>query len=307
MKTLTHRNNHKYDICCIGHVSYDKNITPEDTFYMPGGTAFYFSHAIRHFHDVDYFLQTMVGKTEARTLERFCTVGINFSTTLCQYSVYFENIYGKDSNERKQHVLTKADPFTINSVKGINASIIHLGTLLADDFSIEAIKHIKQKSLLSIDAQGFLRDVRGIDVYPVDWHCKNDILKGVHFLKVNQYELGVLTCTKNIIDGINILHEYGVQEIIATLGGFGSIIFDGKESYIIPAYKVHKTIDTTGCGDTYMAGYLYKRFKGCGIEDAGNFASAMAALKAEYSGPFSGTTIDIINCMDTYPKQFPTI
>ena len=35
----------------------------------------------------------------------------------------------------------------------------------------------------------------------------------------------------------------------------------------------------TGCGDTYMAGYLYQRLKGAGIQDAGEFAAAMATLK----------------------------
>jgi sugar/nucleoside kinase (ribokinase family) len=305
MKTFT--DERRYDICCIGHLSNDKNVTPEDIFRMSGGTAFYFSHAIKHFNDIDYFLQTMVGETDSETLDQFRNDGINFSTALCRHSVYFENIYEKDSTERKQHVLAKADPFTVDLVKGIDAAIVHLGTLLADDFSAGAIKHIKEKSMLSVDAQGFLRDVRGINVYPIDWHRKEDVLKGLRFLKVNQYELGILTHIENIIDGIKKLHGYGVQEVITTLGAFGSVVFDGKKFYSIPAYELQKTVDTTGCGDTYMAGYLYKRFKGCGIEEAGNFASAMAALKAEYSGPFCGTKSDILNCMDTYPKQFPAI
>ena len=30
------------DICCIGHVTKDKIVTPSSTVYMAGGTSFYF-------------------------------------------------------------------------------------------------------------------------------------------------------------------------------------------------------------------------------------------------------------------------
>jgi sugar/nucleoside kinase (ribokinase family) len=43
-----------------------------------------------------------------------------------------------------------------------------------------------------------------------------------------------------------------------------------------------------------MAGYLYQRVKGTGIEQAGNFAAAMAGLKIETSGPFTGTEDEVL-------------
>jgi len=51
--------------------------------------------------------------------------------------------------------------------------------------------------------------------------------------------------------------------------------------------------DPTGCGDTYMAGYLYQRLKGTDPERAGRFAAAMAALKLEGAGPFSGSEAEV--------------
>ena len=39
------------DICCIGHITLDKIITPKQTIYMPGGTSYYFSHGISHLND----------------------------------------------------------------------------------------------------------------------------------------------------------------------------------------------------------------------------------------------------------------
>ena len=36
------------DICCIGHITKDKIVTPRQTVYMAGGTSFYFAYAFSH-------------------------------------------------------------------------------------------------------------------------------------------------------------------------------------------------------------------------------------------------------------------
>jgi sugar/nucleoside kinase (ribokinase family) len=77
----------------------------------------------------------------------------------------------------------------------------------------------------------------------------------------------------------------------------GSVIYADSIFYNIPAYKPVAVVDATGCGDTYMAGYLYKRIKGGEIQPAGEFAAAMAGLKIETSGPFEGTEEDVLAMM----------
>jgi sugar/nucleoside kinase (ribokinase family) len=293
-------------ICCAGHITKDKIITPEGEFYMAGGTAYYFSHAIKRFDDISFSLKTIVGYQEKNEIEKLLNEGVDVSVSFCESSVYFENIYQEDYETRNQHVLSKASPFTVESLRDIDAGIVHLGTLLADDFSDDAIQFIAQKAMVSIDSQGFLREVRGTDVFPVNWKQKNTVLKDIHFLKANEHELEVLTETKNIKEGIDSLYKSGVKEVIVTLGGAGSIIYDGTY-YLIPAYKPRKVTDTTGCGDTYMAGYLYKRALGSGIEDAGKFAAAIATLKIEHYGPFSGGKEEILNCIKQYQYSKPVL
>ena len=77
--------------------------------------------------------------------------------------------------------------------------------------------------------------------------------------------------------------------MIITLGSRGSVVYHGDVFYSIPAYPPVAVIDATGCGDTYMAGYLYRRSQGATVQEAGEFAAAMATLKIQTSGPFSGT------------------
>ena len=100
----------KHQLCCIGHITLDKVVTPQNTVYMPGGTAFYCSHAIRHFNDIDYALVTAVGATEMDVVEQLREMGIHVTALPSKYSVYFENIYGANPDDRTQRVLAKADP-----------------------------------------------------------------------------------------------------------------------------------------------------------------------------------------------------
>ncbi|HEX3385124.1 MAG TPA: ribokinase, partial [Mucilaginibacter sp.] len=52
-----------YDICCIGHITLDKVVTPRSEMHMAGGTAFYFSSALQQL-DTRYLLITSVAESE---------------------------------------------------------------------------------------------------------------------------------------------------------------------------------------------------------------------------------------------------
>ena len=297
----------KHDLCCIGHITLDKVVTPKNTVHMPGGTSFYFSHAIKHFEDIDYMLITAVGDTEMEVVENLQAEGIEVAVMPSRYSVYFENIYGENQDNRTQRVLAKADPFRMEQFQDIEAKIYHLGSLLADDFSLDVIQYLSQKGLVSIDSQGYLREVRDTHVYPVDWEQKAEALQYVHFLKVNEHEMEVLTGYSDVTKAAYQLYNWGVKEVLITLGSLGSIIYDGKTFLKIPAYQPREVVDATGCGDTYMTGYLYQRAKNTPIEEAGRFAAAMSTLKIEGLGPFQGTKEDIVHCMLTAKQNFPEI
>ncbi len=297
----------KYELCCIGHITLDKVITTEKTVSMPGGTSFYVSHAIKHFEDINYGLVTAVGKSELHVTESLRSQGINVTVLPSKQSVFFENIYGENLDERKQRVLAKATPFSVKQLQNIDARIYHLGALLADDFSPESIDFLSQKGMVSIDSQGYLREVRDTKVYATDWRDKLEALKHIHFLKANEHEMEVLTGYRDTKRAAEQLYKWGVKEVLLTFGSMGSLIYDGKSFYRIPAYVPESIVDATGCGDTYMAGYLYQRAKGTDPEDAGNFAAALSTLKIERSGPVDAYRTDIMKVMENNNTYMPDI
>lgn len=260
---------------------------------MPGGTSYYFSHGISHLNDwKNYKLVTSLAPSEYSSVDELTGKGLNVEIIPSKKTVYFENSYGINQNNRTQHVLAKADPFTVEKIQNIEAKIFHLGSLLSDDFSLDVIKYLSKKGILSVDAQGYLREVRGENVYPIDWCEKKEALKYVHILKVNEHEAKVLTGLDDYQAAARQLAEWGVKEVLLTLGSEGSIIYAENSFYYIPAYPPKEVVDATGCGDTYMLGYLYMRNKGVSYEEAGCFAAALSTVKLEKSGPFSGTEED---------------
>lgn len=286
------------DICCIGHITKDKIITPRQTVYMAGGTSFYFSYAFSHLpQNVSFQLVTKLGEGEMKSVEDMRQAGIDVQVYPSSHTVYFENKYGENQNDRTQRVLERADPFTVDEMREVNAGVYHLGSLLSDDFSTEVVKYLSTKGRISIDAQGYLREVRGEKVYPIDWAEKREILAHTDIIMVNEHEMEVITGLTDPRAAAKCLAEWGVKEVCVTLGSEGSIILAEGKFYDIPAYEPKEIVDATGCGDTYSAGYLWCRAQGMGFEESGKFAAAMCTLKIEHSGPFDGSIDDVRRVM----------
>lgn len=289
------------DICCIGHITKDKVVTPQSTVYMSGGTAFYFSHALQQLPpSVSFSLVTSMNVDDQQPARQLAASGINTTVFDSRHTVYFENIYGADQNDRRQRVLAKADPFTVDMLSGVEARVFHLGSLLSDDFSPEVVEYLATKGRVSIDVQGFLREVRDEKVYPVDWQDKLRVLRHTYYLKVNETEMETITHLHDPHAAALLLHSWGVEEVIITLGSEGSLVYVDGTFYTIPAYAPCEVVDATGCGDTYSAGYLYRRLQCDGPLEAGKFAAAMCTIKLEHNGPFNGSIEQVLRVMGNH-------
>ena len=78
------------------------------------------------------------------------------------------------------------------------------------------------------------------------------------------------------------------QIAVLKVGKDGSWVRSGDEEYYIPAWPA-ATIDATGAGDTYAAGFLYAHALGMPLKVCGEVGSIIAAKVVEVIG----TKIDI--------------
>jgi len=80
-------------------------------------------------------------------------------------------------------------------------------------------------------------------------------IKQSDFTKLSDEELFLLTREKDIVDGVNKLHELGVKVVTITLGSKGTYLSVDEESVIIPSIKIEQ-VDSTGAGDAFVGAVL---------------------------------------------------
>ena len=289
------------DICCIGHITRDKIITqrPPNTVYCAGGSAFYIAWALQALpQKVSFHMITSVSREIMPEVERLRKGGIRVTAYESPFNVFFENTYGENMDDRTQRVLAKSDSFTLDQLRNEEAKVFHLGTLLADDFAPEVVDFLAKKGDVSIDVQGYLRrvipDGNGAwKVIATDWSDKLRLLRHTAILKVNEQESLALTGLANPHTAAEQIQDWGVREVIITLGSGGSVVLAEGRFYEVQAYPPQTVVDATGCGDTYSAGYLYCRAQGMDYIERCRFAAAMCTLKLEHTGPFEHTIDDV--------------
>ena len=290
------------EICCIGHITRDRIIkeTPPKVVHCAGGSAYYMAWAFQALpHDVDFHLITSVSQAVMPEVDKLREAGIQVTAFESPDNVFFENKYGKNMDHRTQRVLARSMPFTVDQLKDVEARVFHLGSLMADDFAPEVVEALAAKGDVSIDVQGYMRMVKGDQVYSTEWKDKLRLLKHTAILKVNEWECLTLTGITDPHVAAEQIHDWGVREVIITLGGGGSVIYAEGKFYETPAYPPHSLVDATGCGDTYSAGYLYARAQGMDYAEAGRFAAAMCTLKLEHTGPFDRTIEEVRRIMNS--------
>jgi sugar/nucleoside kinase (ribokinase family) len=65
----------------------------------------------------------------------------------------------------------------------------------------------------------------------------------------------------------------------------GSVIVQGAETHVVPAYPVEKVVDTTGAGDQYAAGFMYGLSQGKPLDVCGRLGALAAAEVISHYGP----------------------
>jgi len=109
----------------------------------------------------------------------------------------------------------------------------------------------------------------------------------VDVLLPNEAEAKYLSCKKNLRKAGRTLLEKGASIVAMKLGSKGCLVMVEQDEFRVPAFKV-KTIDTTGAGDAYNAGFLAGHLRGWDLKRSAEFANAAAALKTMKGGARNG-------------------
>jgi sulfofructose kinase len=122
------------------------------------------------------------------------------------------------------------------------------------------------------------------DVYP----GVEGLLSKIDYLITSRDIPGRLTGERDLHQSLRALqNQYGGRLTAATLGHEGVLAWDGSQFHYAPAFRV-ETLDTTGAGDIFHAGFIYGLSQGWPLPRQLNFACAAAALNCQAIGARGG-------------------
>jgi sugar/nucleoside kinase (ribokinase family) len=137
--------------------------------------------------------------------------------------------------------------------------------------------------VLALDPQGFVRRLNpggSISLHP--W-LDLDLLHRVSVFKASERELRLVAGAGGW-EGIERLAKLGIEVVIETRGREGARIQHRDIRIIVPAY-LGDTVDMTGAGDAFIAGFFADYASGEDIEWCSAVGSASASAVVETVGP----------------------
>lgn len=265
----------------IGPVTKDLVIVGSEHSNKIGGATYFQSFVFEEFYN-DYL--AVINCSSGEFAKEFPSQD-KVKVILKDDTHFFINDYPDEDNlDFRQQLSNFANiPILPSDLEDILPSKIDgfvLNPLNRHDFPLETIEYLKTfKVPIFLSVQGFLRlpDEKVNENYTIKLSNFNEltaILSGVNTIFLDEAE-------KNIIG-----MDYDVDEMVITNGSKGSRII-GSDEIEISAVKCDNVVDTTGCGDTYMAAYVSQRLLSKSPENAGNFASKVASKKIENKGPYN--------------------
>lgn len=82
------------------------------------------------------------------------------------------------------------------------------------------------------------------------------LLKRIDCLVLNDSEARQLVGEDNVVAALPKIHKLGPRYVIVKKGEHGSVLSGPKGLFVAPAYPLHKVVDPTGAGDSFVGGLL---------------------------------------------------
>ena len=130
-----------------------------------------------------------------------------------------------------------------------------------------------------------------------------EVFKSLDYITPNESEVGKLTglpvdSQDNIMQAAKKLLEWGVKNVIVTMGEQGAMWVDEDNMQVFPAMNLIP-VDTTAAGDTFNAALAVSLAEGEAVENAlafANFAAGLAITKkgAQTSIPSRGEVMELM-------------
>ena len=279
-------------ISVVGHVSKDVVTIPgRPPRVQLGGSVYYVPAALAALLDEVVAITRLAASDSKAVGDAFRRLGVTPRIGASRETTEIEIVYeAADLARRRQRITRIADPFRPDDANQPEVAAYCLGPLIGADIPVGFIEAVAGRGVpVALDVQGFTRQIEPDGIRLVRPPGIAGLLAPVDILKADIDEARALTGRTDLASAARALAEFGAREVLVTAGERGSVVYCEGRLWPIPAIRPRRRVDATGCGDSYLAGYLHHRLCNSDPPAAGRFAAALASLKLENYGPFRGS------------------
>jgi fructokinase len=213
----------------------------------------------------------------------------------------------KENGERDFSFYRKPSADLLFTEEEINPDWFGAGDILhfcSVDLVESPMKHAHKRAISFVKERGglisFDPNVR-LPLWDAAEDCRAAILEflpSAHFVKISDEELEFITGISSVEQAISSLFVGDIQAVVYTKGADGAELYVKNEKWTSPGYKVDVQ-DTTGAGDAFIGGFLFKLLEGIATpenlkevliekhSEILQFANASGALTAAGKGAIS--------------------
>ncbi len=154
---------------------------------------------------------------------------------------------------------------------------VFVSSMLSTRDMEEVFKKVKEKPgrILVADMTTAKHNERIEDLEPV--------LKYIDYIIPNEIEAATLTGENDPESNAMKFLEHGSKCVVIKCGKNGCVYADDKGVHRIPAHPA-TVVDTTGAGDSFVAGFIYGLSEGMSLPDCCRYGCATASVVVEHMG-----------------------
>ncbi|MHA1713029.1 MAG: carbohydrate kinase family protein [Candidatus Ranarchaeia archaeon] len=285
------KNRYRYDLAVIGHLCLD-HVKIEDKSYPPrvGGPPIYVGLTARRLG-----LRTKIYSKIGQHIDE------NIKSQLSMLNIPYEKLYRDpqttsyqltyhDLEHRSLKLLCLAGPIpTADIISKSGETAIHVVAPIAGEVPARLLEQLNRKgAFLFIDVQGFIRRITKAKTIVYRDQLDLPLIEPSRIiLKGSEEEIKALTKADKPGKMASLLSELGAEVSIITREDRGCILYakQKNKAWEISSYTSIKTVDTTGAGDAFTAGFIKGLLDTRSLIAACKYGNATASFIIETYGP----------------------
>ena len=287
-----------YDLVFVGNVVIDEIHPFEGPAHTFCGGPVQFCAMAASWSPKSMALVTKMAERDAHCLDAVRAAGIAVHISPSAETTYHRvrHLTG-DVDQREMTLVKSAGFYSTRDLPEMKPTFLHLAGLNNQEFTVDFLRELRGRGFtLALDMQSFVRQVdpETGETELADVAEKFEIIRLVEKIKLDVVEAEVLTGTADLEQAAIRFEEWGASEIMVTRADGVLVRHQGTTHF--ERFSNRSVRGRTGRGDTTFGSYLARRLDH-GVAESLKFAAALASIKMESPGPFSGTLEQVLERM----------